>query len=61
MKHTRTPARTPPAINPSAVNGTHAFQRLTHDRQRDEIAKGIADFEQRLVDAGLIQKLGKPA
>ena len=60
MKSTRNAPAThlQPVTRP---NGTHAFQKLSHARQLDEIAKGIADFEQRLVDAGLIQKLGKPA
>ena len=61
MKTTSTPATQRLAINPNGVNGIHSFQKLAHDRQRDEISKLFADFEQRLVDAGLIQKLGKPA
>ena len=45
------PTRNAPATHLQPVtrpNGTHAFQRLAHDRQRDELAKGIADFEQRM-------------
>ena len=57
MKPTSTPAHPQPVINP---NGIHAFQKLSNDRQRDEISKLIADFEQRLVaTTDLIQKLGK--
>ena len=57
MKPTSPPARTQPVTHP---NGVHAFQKLSNDRQRDEISKLIADFEQRLVATeGLIQKLGK--
>ena len=57
MTTTRTPARTPPVTDP---NGIHSFQKLSNDRQRNEIAKGIADFELRLAaTTDLIQKLGK--
>ena len=56
------PTSTPP-IHPQPVtrpNGVHAFQRLSTARQRDEIAKGIVDFELRLAaTTDLIQKLGK--
>ena len=58
------PTRNAPATHLQPVknpNGTHAFQKLSNDRQRAELAKGFLDFEQRLVEAGLIQKLGKPA
>ena len=50
MKPTRNAPAThlQPVTNP---NGTHAFQKLSHARQRDEIAKGIADFELRLAAA----------
>ena len=45
------------AIQP---NGVHSFQKLSNDRQRAEIAKGIADFELRLAATeDLIDKLGR--
>ena len=51
-----------PATHPQAVprpNGVHAFQKLSNDRQRAEIAEGIADLEQRFAAyADLLQKLG---